>query len=77
MAKKIDSKFGEILKRLLADRNVTQTALATEIGISSRNLRYYISGEKQPTLSVLIGISNYFSVSIDYLIGLTDDPTRH
>ena len=30
-----------------------------------------------PTLSVLISIADYFDVSLDYLVGRSDDPKRH
>lgn len=67
-------KFNERLKELRLSNNISQVQLAKDIGVSRTMVQIYESGEKEPTLSKLIIISNFFNVSIDYLCGLTDNP---
>ncbi|MBO6293831.1 MAG: helix-turn-helix transcriptional regulator [Selenomonas sp.] len=64
-------------ERLLAERvkkNVSQTAVAETIGISWRAYQRYESGERWPTVPILLSLADYFEVSLDYLVGRTDNP---
>ena len=36
----------------------------------------YEQGTREPSASVIIALANFFGVSTDYLLGLTDDPRR-
>ena len=69
--------FGVHLKNLRKSRNVTQKQLALEIGASERGIQQYELGERKPTYDMLIALADYFDVSLDYLVGRSDDPTRH
>ena len=64
----------ERLKELKDKRNMLQKDIATALGISLRAYQYYERGEREPTASILIAMSDYFNVSIDYLVGRTDNP---
>ncbi len=66
------SRFAELYKT----KNSTYAAIAEKIGISLRALKYYASGERQPTLPVLIALADYFDVSLDYLCGRSDVKER-
>ena len=48
--------------------------VASTVNIAPRTLKYYSSGEREPSLSTLIAIADYFDVSLDYLAGRTDKP---
>ena len=37
----------------------------------------YEYGEREPSFQKLIALADYFDVSLDYLVGRSDDPTRH
>lgn len=67
----------ERLKQLRLDKNLSQKQLATEIHISDRNYQRYEYGEREPVSSVLVALADYFDVSLDYLVGRSDDPQRH
>ncbi|GMA49371.1 hypothetical protein GCM10025857_07280 [Alicyclobacillus contaminans] len=69
--------FSERLRSLRGEHSVTQSELAKQIGLAERTLRYYESdtNAKEPTLSQLIKLADFFGVSIDYLVGRSDDPT--
>lgn len=71
------SAFSQRLKQLRSEAGLTQTKLAKAIGITDRACRRYEAGENEPTMSVLQAIADQFNVSIDYLIGRSDDPTCH
>lgn len=68
--------FPVLLKELRSKNNVTQVQLAKEIKITDRACRRYEAGENEPTMSVLIAIADYFDVSLDYLVGRSDNPKR-
>lgn len=64
-----------ILKKLLQQSGKTQKDVAKEIGLSQQRFNFYVTGKRQPDNEMLTKIAAYFHVSVDYLLGLTDDPT--
>lgn len=66
--------FSERLKTMRADSGKRQKDIADAIGITSRAYQYYENGTKEPTLSKIIALADYFDVSIDYLVGRTNNP---
>ena len=70
------STFSERILDLKASKNRKQKDIAAAIGVSVRAYQYYETAQKEPTLSVLIALADYFDVSLDYLVGRSDDPTR-
>lgn len=69
--------FSMRLKELRKSRKLNQVDLGKIAGITSKQIQRYESGESEPTLSVLVRLSDYFDVSLDYLCGRSDDPARH
>lgn len=60
--------------RLLRKRNhISQTELGNVLGLTQRAISAYESGVNEPDLKTLIKMANYFNVSIDYLLGNTDE----
>ncbi len=59
---------------LMAEKKVTQQQLSQATGISQGNISDWKNGRSSPKADALIKIANYFHVSTDYLLGLTDDP---
>lgn len=66
--------FTERLIELKISHNLLQKDIAKNTGIALRSYQYYEKGEREPTLSALVSLSNYFEVSLDYLVGRTDNP---
>ena len=60
------------LYELRRSRNITQQRLAVDLGIDQASISSYESGKYLPTVEVLIKIANYFEVSTDYLLELSD-----
>ena len=68
------SNFNTRLKELRESGSFSQNAVATKTGISYRYYQYLEYGEKEPTIQKLIALADFFDVSIDYLVGRTDNP---
>ncbi len=68
------SAFSERLLQLRKSKGMSQTALAKEIGVSSRIYQEYEYGKSEPKMSNLVSIADFFGVSMDYLSGRTDKP---
>lgn len=62
------------LKELRKEKDLTQKQVADETGLSYRGYQNIEYGVKEPTLSRLLTLSTFFNVSIDYLVGKTDNP---
>ena len=59
----------------LKEKNkVLQKDIAKSVGLSLRSYQRYEYGERNPTSDILIKLADYFDVSIDYLVGRTDNP---
>lgn len=64
--------FSKRLRELREEMNLVQKELAFALGISQRMLSHYERNESEPNAELLLKISNFFNVSIDYLLGKTD-----
>ena len=65
------------LKELRLAKSMTSKAMADMLGMVQRNYQRYETGEVDPPLSKAIALADYFNVSLDYLVGRSDDPVRH
>lgn len=70
------SDLCERLQHLKNEKKVLQKDIAEAINISLHSYQRYESGERKPDSDTLIKLSNYFDVSVDYLLRLSDQP-RH
>lgn len=61
-------KFGDILRSLISERNITQKQLASDLNIAPSTLGNYIQDSREPDFQTLKDISKYFNVTVDYLI---------
>lgn len=64
--------FSTRLRELRKSKNVNQTALGNDVGVTLKQIQRYEHGLNEPTLSVLIALADYFDVSLDYLCGRSD-----
>lgn len=71
------SEFSNKLKELRTSKNISQKQIASQLDIADRQYRRYENEEQQPTLPIIIKLANYFDVSLDYLVGRTDNPNSH
>jgi len=55
---------------------LTQEMLGKAVGVSRGSISYYENGDRNPDIIVLRELAEYFNVTSDYLLGLTDDRRR-
>ncbi|MBQ7098416.1 MAG: helix-turn-helix transcriptional regulator [Oscillospiraceae bacterium] len=63
------------LKELRKRRRISQVALAMELNLNQNSISRYETEEREADYATLIALADYFNVSIDYLLGRTDNPT--
>ena len=61
--------FGEKLKLLRFEKGLTQDDLGYILDVTKSCISCYESGTRKPSVEMLISLSIYFKVSIDYLVG--------
>ena len=66
--------FIERFKSLRKQKKLTQKQLGENINTPERVIRGYEIGENMPSIETFIKIADFFNVSIDYLVGRTDNP---
>lgn len=64
--------FGERLKELREEHDVSQMELSKATGLSQSAIARWELSKSEPTVSALIILAKYFDESVDYLIGLTE-----
>ena len=66
----------ESLKRFRKEFGITQQQVADSIGIVKAAYQKYEAGKNIPLVTVLIKLADAYNVSIDYLVGRSNTPTR-
>lgn len=61
------------LRELRKERGISQLKLAMDLNMNQNTISRYETGERQAGYEELIAIADYFDVSLDYLLGRTDD----
>ena len=62
--------FGNTLRKLRLNSNLTQAQLAQKLGLTKSVISAYETGLRMPSYDVLIHIAMVFKVSTDYLLGM-------
>lgn len=68
----LPTKFGERLKQLREEANLTMEQLAVSLGTKKQTISRYEKNQREPEYATLIKIAQFFNVSTDYLLGLKD-----
>lgn len=66
------SVFADRLKELRIEKGVGQNKLADDLGLSNASISYWENCKQEPSISAIYKLSQYFNVTADYLIGLSD-----
>lgn len=64
--------FSQRLKKLRAEKGVVQKDVANYLNITTSAYGFYEQGKRVPDTEIMIKLSDYFNVSLDYLLGKTD-----
>lgn len=67
------AEFKDRLRELRKEKGLTQQELADFVGINRSTFPLYELGKREPVLTNVIPLANYFQVTTDYLLGLTDE----
>ena len=62
--------LNENIKKLRLARNLSQVDLAKSLGVTKQSISNWENDNIQPSIDMLIRLSQFFSVSTDYLLGL-------
>lgn len=66
--------LGERLAYLRKKENISQKELGEKLNISHYTISSYEKGRSEPNDEIKVRIARYFSVTLDYLVGLVDQP---
>ncbi len=64
--------FGEIIKKLRTAQSLNQVQLAAFLNVSKQTVSNWENNNILPSIEMLVKISQFFSVSTDYLLELDD-----
>lgn len=65
------------LRKCREEAGLTQIKVAIYCDITEHAYQNYELGVREPKLSIITRIAQFYKVSIDYLVGLTDEPTPY
>ncbi len=68
--------FSKRIKYLRLKQELTQKDLSDYLNVTPKTISFYELGQRMPPADVLIKLSHKFSVTVDYLLGLTDNPNN-
>ena len=66
--------FSERIRELRLEHGMSQDAVGKITGVKRYSVYGYEKGNNYPEVPGLIALADYFGVSIDYLLGRTDNP---
>jgi transcriptional regulator with XRE-family HTH domain len=72
-----DGIFATRLRELMKNAKATQQDVAAAVGTTRQAISQYADGSVQPNIEKLYKIAEYFTVSADYLLGLSDVTTSN
>lgn len=61
-----------MLKDLREEQRISQANLAKNLKLNQSTIAKYETGEREPSLEILVEIAEFFKVSTDYLLGLEE-----
>lgn len=70
----IMEEFSARLRRLRERQRRKQCVVSELCGLNRSSIRRYERGEMEPSAKALMAIADYFGVSVDYLLGRTENP---
>ena len=62
------------LNALRKERGYTQLKVAIDMNLSQNSISRYETGSHEASYELLIRFADYYDVSIDYILGRTDNP---
>lgn len=69
--------FSERFSALRKESKMNQAQIAEILGISQAAISKIEKGERAASIEVFCALADHFGVSLDFLVGHSDDPQRH
>lgn len=66
-------KFPKILRELRKEKELYQKDIAQALDLTTSAIGFYEQGKRKPDLDILEQLASYFNVSVDYLLGRTNE----
>lgn len=66
-------KFCKRLYTLRKEQNLTMECFGFQMKVSKQAVCRWENGERQPSLEMIVRISEFYNVSTDYLLGVSDN----
>ena len=66
------TELSKNIYNLRKEKNISQLALAKEIGVTQKAIDFWEKDINEPKASYIIKLATYFGVTSDYLLGLED-----
>ena len=70
----MELKISENLRKLRKERGLTQITLQIHTGIDQALLSKFETGDRIPPTETLLILADFYNVSIDYILGRTENP---
>lgn len=67
--------FKDIFVQLLQNNGISSYKLTKDTGINNSLISKWKKGSSTPSADMLVKLSDYFNVSVDYLLGMTENPS--
>lgn len=68
----INLSFGERVRNLREDKDLTQSELGEQVNMTQRKSSYIERGKYEPSIDDIVSLCKFFNVSSDYLLGIND-----
>ena len=68
--------FAQVLNELMNSRGVTNYALAKYLKCSQSTIKNWLTNTTRPNHDKLKQVAEYFGVSVDYILGTTDETEK-
>ena len=68
----VEIKLSKILRQLMEEASINQVQLSKEIGVAQSAISAWLCSKKEPSITSLWLLADYFNVEIDYLVGRKD-----
>lgn len=71
-----NNRFRENLAYLMERHGRNQVEVAESIGATGPTISRYLSGNRKPTVKVVVKIAQFFNVTTDWLLGVSSDNNK-
>lgn len=71
----LSKKIGYRINTLLGEKDIRQKDLAAYLGIPDNTVSYFVSGKRMPNTEQIVKIAQFFDVSADYILGISEAAT--